>query len=148
TIVIHSENFGSQSQYSHGLSVYFPWSRPIETVAKGSKKAGTRGGERFEDEEKGILERYENYTFTKELKGLGGNTWLDFLKSYFDETKRRSRIEEDGKADETGQQVFVAARDSFNPFGALAGLLSGKPSPLLFKDSPFVGAACTCPSIK
>ena len=150
TIVIQSENFGSKAQYSHGLSIYFPWSRPIETLPNGNKKAGTGVMERFQDEEKGVLERYSEYAFTKELRP---NTWLDFLESYFDETKRLSRKAENGKSVRSNRKEFAAARASFPRSGPLSGVLSeGKPSPLLAigdgKPSPLVGIGCACPSIK
>jgi hypothetical protein len=129
-LVIHSENFGSQYQYSHGLSVYFPWSRPVEN-------AGTGGTN------KGILDIYRDYAFTK---ALGDDSWLSFLELYFDETKRLSRKAED-RVVKPGGREFAAALDSFNP----SGPLSVSTSPFALepgKPSPSTGLACPCASIK
>ena len=73
-IVVHSRHFGSQYQYSHGLSVYFPWSKPVGD-AKGS-----------------ALGRYNNYRFTREFKE---NSWLDFLNLYLKVTEREARESDD-----------------------------------------------------
>lgn len=136
-LVVRSHNFGSEYQYSHGLSVYFPWSRPIENVGNGV--AGAK---------KGVLERYREYAFTDELKD---HSWLSFLDSYFIETQRvKTRSEEDG-IDESRSDKFIVARMSFDPVGALSGglpfslTLDPKDPP---KPSPRSGLACTCPSIK
>ncbi len=143
--IIHSRHSGSLSQYSQGLSIYFPWSRPIETIAKGSKDAKT--GDKKKSNDEGILERYKEYQFTTELKELGGDTWFDFLESYFKETQRQSRNAED-KTGSSIASAVVDAPDRLLLFGKLPGvLLDRKPSPIL-KASPIVGAECTCPSIK
>jgi hypothetical protein len=143
-IVIRSENFGSKVQYSHGVSIYFPWSSPVETVENKPKVARGKDRKNNEDEPNGILERYGEYVFTKELKE---NSWLDFLKTYFKTTKRKFRQEEDGKT--LKKELLKAARQSFHPSGALASLLSGnKPNPELNKTNPETGVSCTCPSIK
>jgi hypothetical protein len=133
SLVVRSEHFGSKYQYSHGLSVYFPWSRPIENAGVALKEA-----------DKGILEKYKDYAFSVEF---GSDSWLSFLESYFDETKRKSRKEEDG-TNGSRQSEFDSARESFNPIGPLSG---GKPFPVLEgpgKPSPIVGIPCSCPSIK
>lgn len=73
-VVVHSRHFGSQYQYSHGLSVYFPWSKPVGD-AKGS-----------------ALGRYDDYKFTTSFrKDKKDNSWLSFLKSYLVETEREPR---------------------------------------------------------
>jgi hypothetical protein len=107
-------------------------------------------GENRGVKEKGVLERYKSYNFTKDLgenttKDLGENTWLDFLESYFNETQRKSRIEEDEKDGRTvklSSDAVAAARGIFNHSGLLSRL-SDDPKP-----SPRVGADCSCPSIK
>ena len=69
-IVVRSSHFGSLYQHSHGLSVYFPWTRPLGDL-KGD-----------------VLERYSDYKFTKELEE---DSWLSFLELYFEATKREAR---------------------------------------------------------
>jgi hypothetical protein len=143
-LVIRSDQFGPQFQYSHGLSVYFPWSRPIETVAKRSNKARTGDREKYMDEEKGIMERYQVYAFTKEL---GENSWFSFLETYFKETRRRTREEEDPRPSKSRQaareKAARAAGHFFTPLGTLA-----KVGPQLDKVGSQQGADCSCPSIK
>ncbi len=148
-LIIRSENFGTEVQYSHGLSVYFPWSRPVETVRDPNAKP--------EDEVKGTLERYAEYDFTSDL---GKNSsWLSFLQTYFDETQRPSRPEEDNQvskdgededAVELGQTARADAEESFNRGGVLSGFDKIAPSvgPPPDKIAPPIGVGCSCPSIK
>jgi hypothetical protein len=70
-IVIHSRHFGSPNQHSHGLSIYFPWSKPPG------------------DRDNSVLEKYEDYKFTAELGTQ--NSWLKFLHHYLDRTLRECR---------------------------------------------------------
>ncbi len=77
--IVESDYFGPLFQYSHGMSVYFPWSQPAPDVALVPSDD--------------ILGRYENYKFTT---ALGDDSWLSFLKEYFKETLRESRGVEDG----------------------------------------------------
>lgn len=137
-VVEVSEGFGPTYQYSHGLSVYFPWSRPIENMAP--------------DAPPGILKRYESYAFTR---GLGDDTWLSFIERYLDVTRRETRAVEDGIVEggpekegiaEEKAQLFKAARESFNPFGVMATNRSN--ATLAEKPLPSVGVSCDCPSIK
>jgi Clostripain family len=139
-LVVHSDHYGSKYQYSHGLSIYFPWSRPVE------------------DEANAILQRYDEYAFTSEL---ADSSWLSFLTTYFKETQRETRATEDSeRAIEAGGPIiqqenineelkpaFNAAQAFVSPFGSLSRV---KPSPELagVKPSPEVGAACSCPTIK
>jgi hypothetical protein len=129
-LVLHSDHFGTKYQYSHGLSIYFPWSRP------------------FEDEKNGVLGRYAAYDFTTEFKdATGDHSWLSFLNYYFDETQRASRDEEDG-VNKFNDPQFQAAREFDNPIGVLSNtpafLLPDDPD----KPSPIIGVGCSCPSIK
>jgi hypothetical protein len=48
-LVIRSKHFGWTSQYSHGLSIYFPWSEP-------TRKSNTT-----------VLEDYDTYAFNRRL---------------------------------------------------------------------------------
>jgi hypothetical protein len=70
-IVVRSTNFGSLYQHSHGLSVYFPWIKPLGD-SKGS-----------------VLKRYKKYKFTEEFQKE--NSWRSFLKLYLKNTQREAR---------------------------------------------------------
>ncbi|MFL6216847.1 MAG: clostripain-related cysteine peptidase [Blastocatellia bacterium] len=159
--VVLSHNFGSKVQYSHGLSIFFPWSKPAtaaETESDETKKqyesgdnnqstAPERPKERYEKQGMGIWERYEQYAFTQDLKKVDKeNSWFDFLDIYFEVTKRKFRQEEDGTP---LLPKFVSSRGSSPPLGALAGLLSrDKPDPSLDKPDPSVGVDYACLAIK
>lgn len=81
TVVVASEFVGPAYQYSHGLSIYFPWSRPSLDSQ--------------------VMEDYQKYKLTDELKdtspesALAHNfTWFNFLERYFDETQRKPKGQE------------------------------------------------------
>lgn len=139
-LVVYSDFIGPVYQYSHGLSVYFPWSRPI--------------GDGVND----VMGKYRRYAFTTVLGK--DDSWLSFLEAYFIATTRTSRKNEDGerlkaktflKAQRTAidnaqielNSVFFAGAD------ALSGP-DGKPSPSMAKTTPADagGGDCGCPSIK
>ena len=67
-LIIRSGSAGSQYQYSHGFSVFFPWSAPAN---------GT-----FWPKE------YGGYKWSNKLKGTN---WIEFLTQYFKETMREPR---------------------------------------------------------
>jgi hypothetical protein len=132
-LIIRSEFIGPAFQYSHGLSVYFPWFRPMKSE--------------FWPQE------YNKYKFVKARADANETSWSDFLKHYFDVTRRHTRMEEFTKAEapgfeneirRTGQvdlqddllEAFSTAM--FNANGQLS-----KPGP----DSS-QGAGCDCQSIK
>lgn len=75
-LVVRSEFAGASSQYSQGLSIFFPWSRPIKPE--------------FWPQE------YQNYRFTTVYKD-NGTPWSKFLSAYFERTKRDARQVEDEK---------------------------------------------------
>jgi hypothetical protein len=152
SLVIRSDNFGSEYQYSHGLSVYFPWCEPIDDdpVPTVLLPAQSQQPDQ-EDTGRGILENYGQYTFTTELKKPKDDSWLSFLKTYFKVTKRRKTgFEEEemrrGKAgrEEEGDEAKRVSHD-FNRFGPLA---SHPGVALEGKVTPSTGAACACPKIK
>jgi hypothetical protein len=144
-LVIHSKYFGWRSQYSHGLSVYFPWSEP-------TRKSNTT-----------VLDDYQDYAFTKVFDDPD-KSWLSFLKDYFHKTKRLSRIEEDAqRLKEDAQRrnpnrlldLSDFAKDDFANEGDLwAGVLekptggSGKPTGGSEKPTGGSSSDCDCPSIK
>jgi hypothetical protein len=76
-IVVHSTHFGSLYQHSHGLSIYFPWTKPLGD-AKGS-----------------ALGRYDKYKFTTAFKD---NSWKSFLDLYLHKTLREARDEKVSRA--------------------------------------------------
>jgi hypothetical protein len=88
-LVVRSDFFGPLYQYSHGLSVYFPWTEPVHD------NPPLPGDD--------ILLRYQEYAFTKEL---GEDSWLSFLKEYFNATMRKSRETEE----EAYKVIKVAAK--------------------------------------
>src|SRR4029078_5515589 len=92
SVVVQSDHFGPMSQYSHGMSIFFPWSRPVQDEPL------------FLDNN--MLSRYENYEFTKEL---GPNSWLSFLDVSFNATLRKSREDEDGQPVTTMVKAALAA---------------------------------------
>lgn len=64
--IIRSDFAGPEYQYSRGLSLYFPWSRPVDD----------------------ILDKYSVYKIVDCAEQE--KTWLDFLKQYFRKTRRPS----------------------------------------------------------
>jgi len=136
--IIQSDFFGPLYQYSHGVSVYFPWSRPVQDNPP--------------IEADDILLRYKNYQFTT---ALGDDSWLSFLETYFNKTRRLSRETEDaGKQ----TQAIVSSNGNLNSTSievavfANANVADGesleppeKSTPSLQKNSPPLGAAgCSC----
>jgi cysteine peptidase C11 family protein len=68
--ILQADFFGPDCQYSYGLSIFFPWARPVE------------------DANEHVIKNYRTYAFVTEL---GGASWLEFLEAYFDKTKRPKR---------------------------------------------------------
>lgn len=149
-LVIHADNFGNKNQYSHGLSVYFPWCEPLdddEPPAKPNRqpRPGTE-----EARHQKIIRKYTEYDFNADF---GEDSWWSFLDLYFKETKRKSRLDE---ASESGENFFDELRESseidsrlnaaaaaFNP----DGILSHR-TPEVGTRTPETGGICTCPTIK
>ena len=84
-IVVHSTHFGSLYQHSHGLSIYFPWNKPLGDL-KGS-----------------VLKRYKKYKFTQAFQKK--NSWRKFLKLYLKKTQREAR----DKFEVTSENISLAA---------------------------------------
>lgn len=133
SVIVHSDHFGPRSQYSHGLSIFFPWARPIqeEPVV-------------LDDN---MLSRYEKYDFNK---ALGKHSWLSFLDDYFNATQRRTREEEDGKPVE---KIIAENGIHLSAIGVLIATIDAlakdspglaKDSPGLIKDSPGLKDGCGC----
>jgi hypothetical protein len=142
-LVVHSDNFGSKYQYSHGLSIYFPWSEPTddEPILVRSAAAQDAPQQRPQEEApNSIMGKYEQYAFTTDF---GENSWFSFLKDYFKKTKRTSRADEGGG----GFMIENFVPIVFNPFGAL-GPGGSKETGSYSKETGGYGAGCACPSIK
>jgi len=132
-IIVRSESVGPAYQYSHGLSVYFPWSEPVQN--------------RTWDTE------YVDFEFNKATK------WKRFLELYFEETLRETWEDEKDPRDscslphnlDKDKADFleeISARSVFNDdpqlgLGARDMLGQGKAGSL----DP-MGSGCDCGSIK
>lgn len=133
-LIVRADFAGPDYQYSHGLSVFFPWSEPSTDSA--------------------IMGEYENYNFAE-------TGWFGFLKEYFATTQRETRKEEVGEeqrrslgpADER-RRVEAEVREDMaslifagsgvpSPDGTLSDGNRSKPGP-----SDPTGDVCTCGSIK
>jgi Clostripain family len=137
--VVSTDFIGPDCQYSHGLSIYFPWSEPLA------------------DENDQVLKNYDQYAFTD---ALGAGCWLQFLKSYFVDTRREDRLTEELKygdenseyqTDSEYKKALEMARATFAATVVATGtrdvvstsVLEGKVNP---PDAG--GGACTCASTK
>jgi hypothetical protein len=67
-LVVLSDNFGWEYQFCRGLSIYFPWSKPLGDVNNDP------------------LKNYASYTFHSDMGE--GHSWLGFLEDYWKETMR------------------------------------------------------------
>lgn len=124
---------GAAFQYSHGHSIYFPWSKPVDG--------------------KIWNEQYADYRLSRETK------WRQFLTVYFDETRRKTRVEETGvtfqidESPETRLKKRILAL--IGQIGANAMSADDRlqkpgpdhPSGKYGPDDPS-GATCDCQSIK
>jgi hypothetical protein len=156
-LVVRADNFGPVYQYAHGLSIYFPWSQPIED--KGDEDDNANNMKRLTPEERSrqAIKNYSKYAFNN--KEHFSPSWLDFLKVYFEETRRRARpFESTFPADvppewESGYRFAKNEKDlaKLSIIGTSAKHSTGaleKGSPEMTKGAPSEGASCDCPSIK
>jgi len=136
-LVVFSEHLGSKYQYSHGLSVYFPWVLPMS------------------DKNEPIMAKYEGYAFTSDFPKE--QSWSSFLNAYFANTLRDERTQEDQKRSKKSGSSSTKANmvpDFTTPTTAAAtnfaiGALERKPSGAFErKASGAAGGDCSCPSIK
>jgi len=111
--IVQADFFGPDCQYSHGLSIYFPWARPVE------------------DASEHFLRNYETYAFVTELEG---DSWLDFLEAYFEETEREKR---ETRIPDELKETLKRATAMFKPMAFRTGT-SGTPATALTggKTSP------------
>lgn len=135
-LVIHSQHFGWRSQYSHGLSILFPWIEPRRNVEKGKQ----------------VMELYKRYEFNEALKP---HSWFSFLEKYFEETMRKPREKEDMELnlnalklnDDAPKQYKVDDGDQKLWSRALKSL-PDKPTGASDKPTAGSGDSCDCPDIK
>jgi len=141
-VIVQSDFFGPLFQYSHGLSIFFPWAQPIDDFPSRDNDS--------------MLGRYKKYAFTE---ALDDDSWFSFLKAYFAATLRQSRQVEDEsiKSAQNGQKVAMNMAVAGNGVSASngAGAAGGeqlakdspslsKDSPSLEKDSPALNSGCGC----
>jgi hypothetical protein len=136
--IIQADFAGPDSQYSHGLSVFFPWSRPREDNAVMRTSDGKA--------------EYEHYKFNE-------TEWFDFLKQYWG--PRHSNVNRSIAAstirgparDEGDLRVHYVPVDElqedittlmFNPEGPLSG---GDSLAKIGPRDP-TGDECTCGTVK
>jgi hypothetical protein len=132
-IVVRSEFAGPSYQYSHGLSLFFPWSQPVASD--------------FWDKQ------YGEYRLITEASPA--SSWKKFLEAYFEKTMRQPHAEE-GDA----REHRVAGRSSLeidllDKVTSLIFSESGQLSKGGGNDATGKGGGndasgddCTCPSIK
>jgi len=117
-LIVHSDNFGWRYQYSHGLSIYFPWSQPAGDSSRG-------------------LRNYSQYDLNIDLED---NSWLSFLRDYWRVTLRAPEHETPHcfkLLSGQGGTAFIGS------LGDKPGASYGdKPG------GGYGGGACFCPSIK
>ncbi|HSE19840.1 MAG TPA: clostripain-related cysteine peptidase [Pyrinomonadaceae bacterium] len=112
--IVRADFSGPDIQYSHGLSIYFPWARPVE------------------DAQEHVIKNYRNYAFVTEL---GGASWLQFLNAYFKET-RRDPVPTRDSLPLTEQKTWDFAAAAFKPVACHNGPIAVPAAALTGKDSP------------
>src|ERR1044072_6127583 len=129
---------GAAFQYSHGHSIYFPWTRPTDFMWE---------------------EQYDEYRLNEKTN------WREFLDVYFTQTRRQTRAEElgdKGKPKAPEKMGDPADRENllelmgqigahvFAGDGSLSKSKPGPDSPMGRRgpDDPFGAGDCNCPSIK
>ena len=117
--IIQADFAGPDYQFSKGLSIYFPWARPVE------------------DASEHVIKNYRNYAFVTELIGA---SWLQFLNAYFKKTMRKRTPKEfkrEFNLNKDEQETWNFASVAFKPFACHSGptavpgaaLIGGKSSP-------------------
>lgn len=148
-LIMRAEFAGPEYQYSHGLSIYFPWSRPTNHLFWRKEYPSYRlNSPEFKDE---LLPS----------DGSNPSAWHSFLETYFNATQRAPIGEENGESRTSTPTVETLLEKItakvFPEFGALGGSSlgtgDGKPgggSGMGSKpgSSSGEGGDCSCPSIK
>ena len=137
-VVTAAEFVGPAYQYSHGLSVYFPWSRPSD---------GSR-----------IMQQYKTYRIYNDFAPERAS-WFDFLDAYFTATQRKAKSVEVGflknRLEKSGLVVDTPVQTEEQKLQEdIANLVYSGEGPLggfaLAKSDPWdkMGNDCKCPSVK
>jgi hypothetical protein len=93
--IIQTDFVGPDCQHSYGLSIYFPWARPIEDACEH------------------VIKNYQTYAFVTEL---GRSSWLQFLDAYFEKTLRPKRtIPLAAESSFDVDEAFKAITSTYNP---------------------------------
>jgi hypothetical protein len=130
---------GPEYQYSRGLSIYFPWSKPSD--------------------DSGILTNYARYQIARTgEKEPEPPTWLDFLNAYFERTRRTRAIFEEvpqrALAEQEPEDLKEAERLLEDKIALVympdaSGSTASFPGSLQKTDKTDpMGGDCSCPSIK
>lgn len=98
-VIVRSGFAGPAYQYSHGLSVFFPWSEPTSD-----------GPFWVKNDEGKFIGDYKKYEFERTF-------WRKFLDAYFRTTMRETRLEEDRKnpRESIRENLQVGGRPSSDP---------------------------------
>jgi hypothetical protein len=140
-IVRLADNFGTEYQYARGLSIYFPWSRPLD-----DQRATVNSERPFNEQTERqatpttVLDNYKKYDFTEDL---GDHNWFSFLEAYWDGTKRESRDAPPQDRFRDNAEAGKAFDDAERMFEAGVRKRAAE-----LKKTPDVGSDCTCPTIK
>jgi hypothetical protein len=138
-LVIRSESAGPAYQYSHGFSVFFPWSQPRDGFFW---NAADREGTKDEKEPTG----YKTYNFA-------ATGWSEFLDKYFAETMRPTHSLEKDEREPIGSTSNLD-RQLLDEITSLIfneqGQLKIGPKDVTGKDGPHdpAGDDCDCGTIK
>lgn len=125
-LVVRTDFAGPSYQYSHGLSVFFPWVPPSKEFME---------------------KTYNEYTFKV-------TSWHEFLRKYFKETMRLTRRQELGAAAPAQTEEQMLQEDivslCFNNEGPLnaSNALSDGPKPPKTDPHDPLGDGSTCAAIK
>ena len=93
--IVQADFFGPDCQYSYGLSIYFPWTRPVE------------------DSYEHVIRNYQGYAFVTELCGA---SWVEFLDAYFEKTLRPKRpITLHPGSSQDVEETLKAFTSTYNP---------------------------------
>lgn len=112
--IVQADFSGPDCQFSYGLSIYFPWARPVE------------------DAQEHVIKNYRNYAFVTELAGA---SWLQFLNAYFEQTKR-FRLPIRDTLSQADKKTWDFAEAAFKPFAFPGGATAVQSGALTGKDSP------------
>ncbi len=152
-LIIHAGNFGTKYQYARGLSVYFSWCEPLDDEPRVPEPQNDQSRSEPKGRHQKIIAGYKGYDFNTDF---GDDSWWSFLESYFKETKRKSRWEEEedhikfvtelGETNVTAEvatNLLNTVKSEFNVDGSL-----GSRTPEVGTRTPETGLDCTCPTIK